>query len=328
MITDIEKKECDKFYLPNGLYYKLQKDTLQNRIKNLDNDFENISQYATALKNLIHSNGLRFFYEIKDLDRVKFIDAINVQFDYYSETEQNMYGWLNLTYDLIIKGFSIAGTVDIEKQSDFKKWFNEKIETKKYYEYEIVSHIIGQRNNMNSPKTLQPCYHYIKDVLSKYQLNSIKAKEMVNDFKGSFSPDWNKNVIPFIIDYLGSINVTSELQQSNSLPLNTDKYESTEPKNKYPKIFKNGYAYQMFIELKNLTVDKNHLADYGFIYYKLFDKKVGAINDNITHPKFINFLVKEFDADIVAKKFTFKNQQNKQQAYNTTLEKYKANIID
>lgn len=116
-----------------------------------------------------------------------------------------------------------------------------------------------------------------------------------------------------------------EPQQSTK---ETKSIDSKEPENKYPKIFKNSYAYQMFIELKKLTVDKNPLADYGFIYYKLIDKKIGAINDNITHPKFIDFLRKEFDVDITAKKFTFKNQQNKQQAYNTTLEKYKANIID
>lgn len=213
-ISDIEKKECDRFIFPFGLPYNLGNE-FENRIKELDGKFENTDKYLERLKSVFHSNGLRFFNKIKDLDRIDFIDALEVQYNYKNETEQNMYGWLNLTYDLIIKGFSIAGTVDIEKQSDFKKWFNEKIETKKYYEYEIVSHIIGQRNNMNSPKTLQPCYHYIKDVFSKYQLNSIKAKEMVNDFKGSFSPDWNKNVIPFIIDYLGSINVTSETQQRN-----------------------------------------------------------------------------------------------------------------
>jgi len=250
MITEIEKKECDKFYLPNGLYYKLQKDTLKNRIKDLDNDFENISQYATALKNLIQSNGLRFFYEIKDLDRVKFIDAINTQFDYYSETETNMYRWLNLTYDLIIKGFSIAGTVDIEKQSDFKKWFNEKIRTNEYYEYEIVSHIIGQRNNMNSPFTQQPCYHYIKDVLKKYQLNSIKATEMVNDFKGSFSPDWNKNVIPFVIDYLKSIDVNNEPQQSTKEP---ESIESKEP------TLKQLALYHVYLGTK---INKDNANDY------------------------------------------------------------------
>ena len=324
MITVIEKKECEQKYLPFSFYYKFKHSVFDSVLRNLENEFKNTSEYANVLKSAIHKNNLIFRKSLENLNRVEVIDAINIQFNYYNETCIDMYKWLNDTYDLIIKGLNISSELSPEIQSDFKEWFNNKIKSNnKYFEAEIVSYLIGQRNNMNSPTSKQPCYHYIKEVLSKYQLTSIKAKEIVNDYKGSFSPDWNKNIIPFIIDYLKSIDVTNEPQQSSK---EIESIESIEPKNKYPKIFKNGYAYQMFIELKNLTVDKNHLADYGFIYYKLINKNVGAINDNITHPKFINFLVKEFDADIIANKFTFKNQQNKQQAYNTTLEKYKANL--
>lgn len=295
MITEIEKKECDRFVFPFGLPYNLGKE-FENKIKELDGNFENTNEYLERLKRLFHSNGLRFFNKLKPLSRHDFIDALDVQYNYKNETEQNMYGWLNLTYDVIIKGFSIAGTLDIEKQSDFKKWFNEKIKSNNnYYECEIVSEIIGQRNNMNSPITIQPCFHYIKEVLSKYNLTSIKATEMVNDFKGSFSPDWNKNVIPFIIDYLKSIDVKNESQQSKDLALNTDKNEIKEPENPHDTIFKSGYAYQIFLEWhkKYKSNSKNYKANYSYLIRKMIvDKLIYDVNLIV----YLEFL-KEFDVN-------------------------------
>ncbi len=234
MITVIEKKECEQKYLPFSFYYKFKHSAFDSVLRNLENEFKNKSEYANALKSGIHKNNLIFRKSLENLNRVEVIDAINIQFNYYNETCIDMYKWLNDTYDLIIKGLNISSELSPEIQSDFKEWFNNKIKSNnKYFEYEIVSYLIGQRNNMNSPTSKQPCYHYIKEVLSKYQLTSIKAKEIVNDYKGSFSPDWNKNIIPFIIDYLKSIDVTNEPQQSNVLPLKTVKFKDKKDEKNY-----------------------------------------------------------------------------------------------
>ena len=94
--------------------------------------------------------------------------------------------------------------------------------------------------------------------------------------------------------------------------------------NPYENIFKNGEAYQMFTELKNLTVtDKNIVADFSFIYHKMKDKSIYAIKKNVTQPDFIEFLNKNFGTNISVNKLPFKNPSSKQQTFKTILEKYK-----
>jgi hypothetical protein len=97
--------------------------------------------------------------------------------------------------------------------------------------------------------------------------------------------------------------------------------------NPHPTIFKNGHAYSMFLELKELTVGRFVVADYAFIYNKMKDKKLKAINDIVTEPIFIKFLNEEYKTEIHVIKLPFKNQQNKQQLYKTILDKYEGNIL-
>jgi hypothetical protein len=128
-------------------------------------------------------------------------------------------------------------------------------------------------------------------------------------------------------NWLKEIQPLSQPQPQNSLPIIEENKDSKEPINLYPKIFKNGYAWEMFLELKRLSVDKNPLADYSFIYFKMFDKRLGAINETVTHPIFIKFLNDNCDTDISAKKLTFKDQLNKHKLYSTTLNKFQADIL-
>ncbi|HXB42306.1 MAG TPA: hypothetical protein VNZ49_17335 [Bacteroidia bacterium] len=100
------------------------------------------------------------------------------------------------------------------------------------------------------------------------------------------------------------------------------------PENLYPLIFKNGYAYQMFLELKELTVkNKTIVADYSFIFHKMKDKHLKAINAIVTGPAFIEFLNKNFKTEIDVKKLPFKNPNSKLQVYSTILNKYQSNIL-
>jgi hypothetical protein len=281
MIKEIEKKECEQKYLPFGFYYKVKHLAFDSVLRNLENKFKNKSEYANALKSAIHKNGLIFRKSLENLNRVEVIDAINIQFNYYNETCIDMFEWLNVTYDLIIKGLNISSELSPEIQSDFKEWFNNKIKSNnKYFEAEIVSYLIGQRNNMNSPISKQPCYHYIKDVLSKYQLTSIKATEMVNDFKGSFSLDWNKNIIPFIIDYLKSIDVTNETQQSSKEIENVE-YNK--------RIFKNSKGFILFNKLVTGCPKVND--NFSFIFKQL--QKDGYIFPDLKHREIKDFFNSE-----------------------------------
>jgi hypothetical protein len=95
----------------------------------------------------------------------------------------------------------------------------------------------------------------------------------------------------------------------------------TEPKNIYPFIFKNGFAYEMFIELKTLTVkQETFLSDYAFIFHKM--KNFEFIGKDVKHKAFIDILNKDFDADIAAKKLPYKNQEAKKIVFSTLFNKY------
>jgi hypothetical protein len=100
-----------------------------------------------------------------------------------------------------------------------------------------------------------------------------------------------------------------------------------EVKNKHPQIFKNGYAYQMFLELRDLTVyhKKNELADYAYIFHQM--KRYGFILPDVMHSTFIAILNKVYGAEISATKFTYKDQESKKAAFSTLLERFRP-LID
>lgn len=100
------------------------------------------------------------------------------------------------------------------------------------------------------------------------------------------------------------------------------------PEKLFLTIFKNREAFQMFLELRSLTVKSNTVvADYSFIFHKMIQKDLKAINPQTTQPDFIKFLNKNFQAGITATKLPFKNPDNKQLIYASVLKKYRDNIL-
>jgi len=169
-------------------------------------------------------------------------------------------------------------------------------------------------NTSVNPDPLRRAYILFTYELWNEALNLIK--ESCHNFNIGFNERQNNMGITDL--FFGSeVNNQVETQ-----PIKTDIQN-----NPYPKIFKNLASYQMFIELKELTVTENIVADYSFIYHKLINEKLGAINDTVTHPIFINFLKKEYELDISANKLPFKDPKNKQPLYTTILNKYIADIV-
>ncbi|MBO0592932.1 hypothetical protein I2486_16125 [Cellulophaga sp. E16_2] len=66
----------------------------------------------------------------------------------------------------------------------------------------IALELIGE----NDFRTTSIVYHHIEDVLLKYSLSNIEAKDILLTMRGSFSGESNKWVIPKIIEYLKEIN--------------------------------------------------------------------------------------------------------------------------
>lgn len=100
-----------------------------------------------------------------------------------------------------------------------------------------------------------------------------------------------------------------------------------EPYNPNTEIFKNGYAYNLFIELKQAIVLPNtKLADYGFIYHFLKHGELKAINKGVSHDTFINYLNNKHDAMIKTIKLVNTNTPRKTNIANNLIENYRAHI--
>jgi hypothetical protein len=81
------------------------------------------------------------------------------------------------------------------------------------------------------------------------------------------------------------------------------------------------------LELKEYTLkEKTKVADYSFIFHKMKNKPINAINASLTQPLFIDFLNKEFDANIDAVNLPKRNPSNKSIIYNRILDKYRNRI--
>ena len=101
----------------------------------------------------------------------------------------------------------------------------------------------------------------------------------------------------------------------------------TELENPYPDIFKNGYAYQMFLELKEKVCEKTIAADYGFIFYRMKAENLKAIHPGVRHKAFSEFLEGNFNIKVRNSKLPNKNPAGKQYFYSAILKKYEANIL-
>lgn len=153
------------------------------------------------------------------------------------------------------------------------------------------------------------CFDFIHSPNNKYQIKNkipsqIYAKVLFDFFQ------WLNN------DFKGS----DKTETHDTLNQNNQNIELINP---YPSIFKNGSAYQMFIELKKMTVkESTKLADYSFIFHSMLNKSL--IIKDTKHKTFIEFLNNKLDADIGALRFPFKNQPSKKLIFSTLLDKYKA----
>ena len=99
---------------------------------------------------------------------------------------------------------------------------------------------------------------------------------------------------------------------------------SNNEENKYPHIFKTANDYNFFEDLLETTVPKENpnIADFAFIYHKLYNQKPNAIHLQVTHKTFIDFLNSEYNAEIFDNKLNKREQKSKILAYDFLFKKY------
>jgi hypothetical protein len=129
MITENQKNEIDNKYLPNGFFYVVKTFDVAKKTKHLNEPFENLELYERAVKHVRHFNALCFFYKLKQLNEIDFIKEINNQYlNYILENKKNAGLWLSLTYDLVLKGFTVSGKIeDVSFRGAFLDWYDTMI---------------------------------------------------------------------------------------------------------------------------------------------------------------------------------------------------------
>jgi hypothetical protein len=251
---------------------------------------------------------------IKDKQKDIFNNAVNIQLEIWKEAFQKRYANSKLRERILeneLKKFSNIMLepmprgvytklennriyFDYHSLSAIKKYISDTKENGLSFEFDFVHspNCLKQINGTIPEVYAECCWEYVK-WLDKFQ-STLDNKENLNENENSVS---NKE------------NETKEL------------------KNPFPIIFKNGYAYDMFLELKkNIVLKKTELADYSFIYRKMKHDDSQAINSSVTHSAYIRFLNEKQNAEITSPKLTTAKTSRKEQIYNTILEKYKGLI--
>lgn len=322
------------------------------------------TQIIKNIKLIENFNERGFISSIKGLNEVDFIKEVNKHYLYFEQNHKDKpyltNNWLSKTKDLIMNEREIKP----EDKELFNMYFHEKHFPKdnnlknwgdvKYYYSNYLNNIeinidsIDYINKLSDDffngEIYNICHRAWVEIEKGISNNSINTVTIENDLKklsnrhyaliekyklnhADKMPSYRAffDTMQYLYDHL--INLFDEI---NSQPLQSIKepksIESNEPENPYPTIFVNGYAYQMFLKLKELTVKKvTELADYAFIFHSMKTEKF--IDKDTKHKKFIEFLNDNHSTDISAIKFTFKKQDYKEPTYSSILNQYKPLIL-
>lgn len=155
---------------------------------------------------------------------------------------------------------------------------------------------INKRTNISM---LGNSYSSFENYISRIKTRNFKA---VFDFMpGPNSKFYKKelSVIPEIYaDVLYDLKEKLSRQHSDPSSISLIPIELLkEPKNKYPNIFSNGWAYRAFIIIEEIIAvnEKTYNADYALIYYCLQFPDIQAISNNVDKETFTEFINKRLN---------------------------------
>lgn len=127
MITDKEKKEIDKKYLPNGFFwYNIKNEHSEIVLKTFEGSKD---KYIELIKKHFSHNATSFISSLRKLEKTKFIEQIEAQFTYYTkEKSGNAEKWLPITKDTILNGgLGVYKVYDNVLRAAFIEWYEFKL---------------------------------------------------------------------------------------------------------------------------------------------------------------------------------------------------------
>jgi hypothetical protein len=173
--------------------------------------------------------------------------------------------------------------------------------------------------------------HKIPLLLDYQQTKYIECKGLSNkDFK-----DFIENRVLSNANRIANDPEETRAEKITDWIRNTPEAESSGPKvqnskneeNKYPQIFITANDYNFFTELMATTVPKKEpkVADFAFIFHKLYNQKPNAIHHHVKHKIFIDFVNTEYNAEITDHKLNKREPKYKMSIYNSLFNKFYSN---
>lgn len=197
-ISEAEKDEVfNEMVFNKGLYYHsdTHKENLYRKYKTLEDNFETIEDFKSAVNSLLHLNGLHFYSNLRSItNEVEFIKKIQNQYNLYNEyTPNNSLNWLNFTKKCIMYGFGILRIDNTDLKASFMNWYNEILKT-----IPVEKH--QQKENLNDWTNEDYYNHYIntKRFAFSFTIPLYKNKQFneVNDdlkeYKNRYDYIFNK----------------------------------------------------------------------------------------------------------------------------------------
>lgn len=144
---------------------------------------------------------------------------------------------------------------------------------------EIAMKLIGLVGNHNTGNTTQPVYYYIPEVLTEYNISPKNGAEIVLKMAGTVSPEWNKNVVPYIVKNLREMEQVAAPQPVASGKADEihKKYDKTTTEN-----FKTKLWFKVGLMIANGEMEvlkKKHSDNYSSIAKEL---------DNVNYRPYIS----------------------------------------
>lgn len=194
----------------------------------------------------------------------------------------------------------------------------------RYPKDEIVR-IKGHRNLIFFDRNRQKIEEYVDRYLKKGEALSydfIHSPNYIYQKKDDIPIQIYAESIWLYLDWLLQFQA-----EKNNTP-NKDEAKTADvqlPANPYPTIFNSWQASEMFLTLKNNTVNKgSEISDFAAIYYFMTDPSLMCIKADITHREFIEFLNQKLGYEIYEIKFKRRKQHqyHKQAAFENAKERY------
>lgn len=299
-----------------GIEAEIQQLKLNFNNEDLSLIFHHKNQYLNY-RSQTHKTFLSLTFFFDKLDEIT-----KILFDYFKDTEQNEYEpfetksvnandifeaikMLNQGHKRIIIPSSFLDRSIVPQTNPINQFQRQELQNRN----KIAHELIGDNKSSNTSVV----YHHIKDIINKYGITEIEARQILLDMKGSFSSEQNDFIVEPIISYLERSNFKL-INDEEPQPQNTKSKEkpnfATSIVDEVYEILKEHFDTDEHTSLKNLL--KNNIEPNNKLYFKNKGNKLTDAFKKLIEANLITKCIKAELEKWVCDNFQFKHRNTRQ----------------